>query len=364
MTSVIALLVACTTSAPSAPAPAAPAPATPAATPAPVAAPVVIDAAKLSAFAALPAPDDPAATADQQAPAEALVALGRTLYYDARLSKNQDVSCNSCHILERYGTDEKPVPAGSPGQKGTRNAPSVYNAAGHFAQSWDGRAADVEAQVGAHLLKPVEMAMPDKAAVVKVLRSIPGYAPLFAAAFPKQKEPISFDNVTGAIGAFVRGLLTPAPFDMFLAGDPNALTAAQKQGLNTFIEVGCTDCHAGPWLGGASYRKAGLVKPWPDQKDAGRFEVTKKEEDRMVFKVPGLRNIEKTGPYMHDGSVNTLDGSIQTMGTHQLGLELTTAQVAEIRAFFSALTGPIPNTYIARPALPPDGPKTPKPDPG
>ena len=320
---------------------------------------MVVDKARLSAFAQLPK----VMTADQQAPAEALVALGRALYYDARLSKNQDVSCNSCHLLDRYGVDGAPTSTGHKGQKGGRNAPTSYNAAGHIAQFWDGRAADVEAQAKGPVLNPIEMAMPDEASVIKVLRSIPGYAPMFAAAFPVEKDPITYANMAKAIGAFERGLVTPSKIDAFLGGDDAALTEAEKRGLNTFVEVGCTDCHSGPYLGGAIYQKAGLVKPWPNQADAGRFEVTKNEADRMMFKVPGLRNIEKTGPYFHDGSVASLDEAIRMMGVHQLGRELTPEQIADIRAFLGSATGLLPEAYIAKPALPESGPKTPKPDP-
>lgn len=315
------------------------------------------DRARLSAFAPLPA----VMTADGQPPAAALVELGKTLYFENRLSKNHDVSCNTCHGVDKFGVDGTPTSTGHKQQKGGRNAPTTFNAAGHFVQFWDGRAADVEAQAKGPVLNPIEMAMPDEGYVVKVLGSIPGYAPLFAAAFPGEKDPITYDNMAKAIGAFERTLVTPSPFDTFLAGDDAALTDTQKKGLETYMDVGCTTCHSGAYLGGAMYQKAGLVAPWPNQEDKGRSKVTNNPADDMMFKVPGLRNIEKTGPYFHDGSVADLDQAITMMGRHQLGKELTPEQVGEIRAFLGALTGTPP--AVTPPTLPESGPKTPKPDP-
>jgi cytochrome c peroxidase len=154
---------------------------------------------------------------------DAKVALGRTLYYDARLSKNQDIACNSCHLLGSFGVDGQPNSPGHRGQRGDRNSPTVYNAALHVAQFWDGRAADVEEQAKGPVLNPIEMAMPSEAAVVAVLESIPGYAPLFQAAFPEDAQPITYDNMARAIGAFERRLMTPSAFDAFLAGNDAAL---------------------------------------------------------------------------------------------------------------------------------------------
>ncbi len=327
--------------------------------PAPAPAPVTVDPTRLGVFAPLPA----AMTGDGKPAAPALVDLGRTLYYDTRFSKNQDVSCNSCHLLDSYGVDGMPTSTGHKGQKGGRNAPTSYNAAGHLAQFWDGRAADVEAQAKGPVLNPIEMAMPNEKAVVGVLTSIPGYKTLFEAAFTGDKAPITYDHMAQAIGAFERGLTTPGPFDRFLAGDASALTDAQKAGLNTFLDTGCVACHTGTYVGGSMYQKVGLVQPWPNQADPGRVKVTNNEADTMFFKVPSLRNIEKTGPYFHDGSVADLDTAVTMMGRHQLGKELTAEQVKSIRSFLGALTGTPDAAYIAKPTLPESGPKTPKPDP-
>lgn len=311
-----------------------------------------------AAFQPLPAS---MGTPEQTTPAR--VELGRLLYHDARLSKNQQISCNTCHTLARWGVDGEPTSAGHRGQRGARNSPTVLNAAGHFVQFWDGRAKDVEEQAKGPVLNPVEMAMPDAASVEKVLRSIPGYRPLFAKAFPGQPEPITFDNMAIAIGAFERTLVTPSRFDKFLAGDDGALSAEEKRGLALFVQTGCTTCHAGAYLGGQMFQKAGLVKPWPNQKDPGRFEVTKNEADRMLFKVPSLRNVAKTGPYFHDGSVTRLDEAVKMMASHQLGRELSDADARTIVAFLESLTGDIPPAWREAPKLPPSGPDTPKPDP-
>lgn len=301
-----------------------------------------------------PNPDNPITPAK--------VALGRMLYYDARLSKNHDVSCNSCHLLDRFGVDGQPTSAGHRGQRGERNSPTVYNAALHVAQFWDGRAANVEEQAKGPVLNPVEMAMPSEAATVAVLESIPGYAPLFAAAFPEDEQPISYENMARAIGAFERQLMTPAPFDAFLAGDDDALTDAQLAGLEAFIGAGCVACHQGPTVGGQMYQKLGLLKPYPTE-DPGRAAVTGNEADRQFFKVPSLRNVTQTGPYLHDGSIERLEDVIRIMVVHQLGGEIGAEKEAAIRAFLDALTGSVDASMIAQPELPPNGPDTPAPDP-
>ena len=323
------------------------------------AATAAIDADMLAAFAPLPA----AMVGKSKALVQAQVDLGRMLYYDTRLSKNHDVSCNSCHLLAEFGVDGKVVSLGHRGQKGSRNSPTVYNAAGHFSQFWDGRAADVEEQAKGPVLNPVEMAMPSEKAVVAVLQSIPGYVTAFAKAFPDDKNPLSYDNMARAIGAFERRLTTPAAWDRFLKGDKAALSSAERAGFKEFVGAGCPTCHTGPYLGGHIFQKLGLVKPWPQQQDQGRFEVTKQEADRMVFKVPSLRNVEKTSPYFHDGSEPDLAAAVKKMAKHQLAKDLDETQLAAIVAFLKTLTGEIPQDYIKPPVLPPSGPKTPRPDP-
>jgi cytochrome c peroxidase len=345
-----ALALACSEGAPPAPAPAPPAAAGP-------------DRAALrerasGIFGVLP---DEAVNPDNPVTPEK-IALGRILYYDPRFSKNHDISCNSCHDLAKHGVDAGPTSVGHRGQRGERNAPTVYNAALHVAQFWDGRAKNVEEQAKGPVLNPVEMAMPDEETVLVVIRSIPDYAPLFQAAFPGDEDPISYDNMARAIGAFERRLLTPSRFDAFLEGQDAALTDEELEGLALFMDTGCTTCHMGAPVGGLLYQKLGLVKPYPTT-DPGRAKVTGEPTDQGVFKVPSLRNVAETAPYFHDGSIEKLPDVVRIMARHQLGRELDDAQVASIVAFLRSLNGTLDPELIAEPELPANGPDTPAPDP-
>jgi cytochrome c peroxidase len=317
-----------------------------------------VEKERLAVFAPLPA-SVPTAAGE---PSEAQITLGRMLYYEPRLSKSQTISCNSCHDLANYGIDPEPTSMGHKGQKGDRNSPTVFNAAAHFAQFWDGRAEDVEAQAKGPVLNPVEMAMPAEKTVVKVLGSMPEYVSLFTQAFPGDKTPVTYDNMAKAIGAFERKLMTPSRWDALLKGDEAALTAEETVGLKTFLEAGCQACHNGALLGGTSYQKLGAAKAYPDASDPGRFKVTKAEPDRGVFKVPSLRNIEKTGPYYHDGKVTSLELAVREMAEYQLGKQLSDQQVKQIVAFLKVLTGRIDADYVKPPVLPKSTAATPKPD--
>jgi cytochrome c peroxidase len=293
---------------------------------------------------------------------EAKIQLGRRLFYDKRLSKNHDVSCNDCHVLSAFGIDGKPTSEGHRAQRGDRNSPTVFNAAFHIAQFWDGRAADVEEQAKGPPLNPIEMAMPSAEAVENVLQTIPDYEPLFRAAFPEESGPITYDQMARAIGAFERRLITPSAFDQFQNGDLDAISRAELKGFERFLSTGCVTCHNGPGLGGAMYQKIGLVNPYPTE-DLGRHRVTGNEADRYVFKVPSLRNVVKTAPYFHGGQVETQDKAVRLMAHHQLGLDLPESDVNTVMAFLGSLTGTIDMQYIAMPDLPPSGPSTPAPDP-
>ena len=304
-----------------------------------------IDPAALVAFAPLPAAMEPAGATVPQA----RIDLGRQLYYETRLSRNHDLSCNSCHRLAAYGVDGERFSRGVGGQLGGRNAPTVYNAAGHIAQFWDGRAPTVEAQAKGPILNPIEMAMPDSARVVQELRALPAYRAMFAAAFPIEAEPVTYDNIGRAIGAFERRLVTPSRWDRYLAGDRTALTPAEVQGFRTFVDAGCGSCHFGAYVGGTTYQKLGLVHAWGTESDPGRFGATHLAADRMVFKVPSLRNVAQTAPYFHDGSVTALDDAVRLMGYHQLDRQLTVDQVAAIGAWLRSLTGELPGHYITPP---------------
>jgi len=298
-------------------------------------------------FMALPSSaDNPAnALTDQK------IALGKALYYDVRLSKDETQSCNTCHNIATYGVDNSPTSKGDDGGFGTRNSPTTFNAALHIAQFWDGRNADVEQQAGGPILNPVEMGIPSEEFIIERLKGVDEYKEMFAASFPDDADPINYKNLTYAIGAFERTLLTPSKFDNYLTGDTLALNDAEIQGLKTFMDVGCTTCHSGALLGGNMYMKFGLsTNYWDLTKstaiDSGKYAVTNNEGDMFVFKVPSLRNIEKTGPYFHDGSVADIKDAIQIMGKTELNKELTTEQVDEINTFLSTLTGEIPKEAL------------------
>ncbi|MFB3777726.1 MAG: cytochrome-c peroxidase [Bryobacteraceae bacterium] len=317
-----------------------------------------IDPARLQMFAPLPSEvPPPSGSLTQQQ-----INLGRMLYYETRLSTDQKISCNTCHQLDKYGVDGQPTSDGHKGQRGTRNSPTVYNAAGHVAQFWDGRAPTVEEQAKGPVTNPVEMAMPSEKVVVAVLKSMPEYVQAFKAAFPTDKDPVTFENMARAIGAFERKLITPSRWDKFLTGDQSALTPAEKEGFNAFVNAGCQTCHSGALLGATMYQKLGVIKPYPDEEDLGRFQLTKSDGDKMVFKVPSLRNIEKTGPYFHNGKVGTLEEAVTRMGEYQVGRKLSSGEIQSIVTWLKSLTGEIPADYIKPPALPASTGKTPKPE--
>lgn len=276
------------------------------------------------------------------------VQLGKMLYFDNRLSKDNTQSCNTCHNLNTFGVDNNAFSKGNDGKLGGRNSPTTLNAAFHFAQFWDGRLPDVEAQAGGPILNPVEMAMPNEKAVVQRLSKIKEYTEAFAKAFPGDKSAITYDNLKKAIGAFERKLVTPSKFDTYMKGDDNALTNEEKEGLQTFISAGCIACHSGNLLGGTMYQKFGLFGDyWTLTKSAkvdnGRFDVTKNEADKYMFKVPSLRNIEKTAPYFHDGSVQDLTQAIIIMGKAELNKDITAEDANKMILFLKTLTGTVPN---------------------
>lgn len=317
---------------------------------------VTIDPQKLHAFNALPERIAPAPGKDV-----VRVDLGRMLYYDVRLSKGQNISCNSCHPLDQYGMDSQATSPGHGGKRGARNSPTVFNAGLQFVQFWDGRAPDVEVQAQGPVLNPIEMAMPSEAAVVAVLKSIPGYVVAFRRAFPADRNPISLKNVGEAIGAFERGLITPARWDNFLKGNPDALTDEEKAGFNAFVSNGCGSCHRGSLVGGRDFQRLGLNKEYPDTSDPGRYKVTQRETDRMYFKVPSLRNVAKTNPYFHNGAVSSLHEAVQQMAEYQGKNRIGASETNSIVAWLKTLTGDISAEYIKPPVLPQSTASTPKP---
>jgi len=288
---------------------------------------------------AAPNPDNPVT--------EAKIELGKKLYYDTRLSKDGNISCNSCHDLATFGVDLKPTSEGDDGSFGDRNSPTVLNAALHQTQFWDGRAMDVEEQAGMPILNPVEMAIPNEEFLVDRLAASDDYPPLFTQAFPEEAKPLVYANISRALGAFERTLLTPSRFDAYLEGDQEALNRQEKAGLEKFIQLGCTTCHNGVNVGAYSFQKFGLFGDYwehtgSEKIDEGRFTVTENEADKFVFRVASLRNVAETGPYFHDGSVESLKEAIRIMVKLQLAIELRDDEVENLAAFLRSLSGEVP----------------------
>lgn len=269
----------------------------------------------------------------------ALIELGKKLYMEKGLSQNDSQSCNSCHnVLDKKGgVDNLPTSPGAFGKNGDRNSPTVLNAGFHVAQFWDGRAKDLVEQAKGPILNPVEMAMPDEATVVSKISGLEGYKEMFEKAFGAPDQ-ITYDNIAIAIAAFERTLRTSDRFDDFIKGDAKALSDEEQRGLELFLTVGCNTCHNGPLMGGQMFMKVGVVNPYENTEDLGKYNLTKQESDKYVFKVPSLRNIAITGPYFHDGKVTTLEDAVKKMAWMQLGKKLEDVQVHQLVAFLKSLT--------------------------
>ncbi|HMQ94277.1 MAG TPA: cytochrome-c peroxidase [Amaricoccus sp.] len=290
------------------------------------------------------------------------IELGKALFFDPRLSASGVFSCYSCHNLTTGGDDNMETSVGHGWQKGPRNSPTVFNSVLNAAQFWDGRAADLMEQAQGPIQAGVEMAnTPEN--VVLMLESLPAYVDWFHLSFPDSAEPVSFENMARAIEAFEATLVTPAPFDAFLNGDLEALTADQKAGLSLFMDKGCIACHAGVNVGGAEYYPFGLIeKPGADilpEGDKGRFEVTETVDDEYVFRAAPLRNVAVTAPYFHSGKVWDLGVAVQIMAESQLGEEMTDAEAGQIVAFLESLTGTVP--AVTLPVLPAETAESPRP---
>ncbi|MGD9542381.1 cytochrome-c peroxidase [Methylocystis sp.] len=282
--------------------------------------------------------------------AAARVELGRRLFFENRVSMDGNVSCAHCHPPENQASDGLPKAIGVFGKENPRNAPSVFNAALNFKQHWRGERESLEDQAEKSLLGAASFGNPDQATAMSKLKAIPAYADAFAKAFPGEKDPINSKNWGIAVGAFERTLLTPSKFDAFLAGDVSALSKQQQAGLRKFIDFGCASCHNGPGVGGNSFQKFGVANDyWKETgvatPDKGRADVTKNDADLYVFKVASLRNVAKTVPYFHDGSVDDLTKAVKIMGKTQLGKDLSDKDAADIVAFLGALAGPVPANY-------------------
>ncbi|HEX6810019.1 MAG TPA: cytochrome c peroxidase [Planctomycetota bacterium] len=269
------------------------------------------------------------------------VALGKALFHEKGLSKDGSVSCATCHDLANYGQDGKATSVGAGGAKGDRNTPTVLNAHRQYRQFWDARADTVEDQALMEVLNHETHGLADEAELVAKIKAKAELAAGFQKAFPGDADAVSAKNFKLAMGAFERTLVTKSRFDAYLDGDQKALTNDEKLGLKTFMDIGCTQCHMSRLVGGNMLQKLGVLKPH-GSKDTGRERVTKAEADKFFFKVTSLLNIEKTGPYQHDGKMATLEEAIANMASVQLDKTLKPEEVAAIVAFLKSLTGPLP----------------------
>lgn len=274
------------------------------------------------------------------------VMLGYKLFHDVRLSTDNTVSCASCHSLEKAGTDNLATSTGVRGQKGGINAPTVFNAAFHTKQFWDGRAANLQEQAGGPPLNPVEMGYEHPEDWTKIAAKLDA-DPELAAAFKKvYPEGFTGETITNAIAEYEKTLITPgSPFDKYLKGDENAISDNAKKGYRLFLKLGCQTCHTGPAMGGQSFEYADLKGDFfagrtKTADDNGLMNFTKKESDKHRFRVPTLRNVELTWPYMHDASAHTLEAAITKMYHYQLGYDkLDKQEVSLLVSFLKTLTG-------------------------
>jgi cytochrome c peroxidase len=276
------------------------------------------------------------------------VELGKRLFNDPRLSGDGSVSCAHCHNLAAGGVDRLPRSRGIGGREGGINAPTVFNSGFNFRQFWDGRAESLEDQIDGPLQNPAEMGSTWPQAIA-ALSADPSYRSEFTAIY---RDGIQSRTVKDAVATFERSLITPnSRFDRFLRGNPSALNEEEQAGYRLFKQIGCTSCHQGMNIGGNMYQKLGIMEDFfaarggMSEADMGRFNITKREEDRHFFKVPSLRNVAVTPPYLHDGSAKTLDTAVKVMARYQLGIELNAVEAAKIVAFLHTLTG----EYLGKP---------------
>jgi cytochrome c peroxidase len=294
----------------------------------------------------------------------AKIELGKMLYFDPRFSSTGTVSCFSCHNVMEGGDDHRPTSIGVHGDKGGRNAPTVWNAAFHSVQFWDGRAATLEDQAKGPVVNPVEMGMANLTEAIDRIRAIPGYKPYFDAAFGSG-DSVTMDNAAKAIATYERTLITPdSAYDRYVSGDAKAMSAAAVRGMNSFESAGCTSCHSGAAFNGPAlpigtgffmkfptYPDAALVRQYDLESDQGRFLATGNDADRYMWRVPTLRNLVYTAPYFHNGAVKTLPDAVRVMAKLQLDKNLTADEVTDIVAFLESLTGKFPDQTMPR--LPP-----------
>ncbi|QDT92479.1 cytochrome-c peroxidase [Gimesia algae] len=289
------------------------------------------------------------------------VELGKKLFFDPRLSLTGTVSCNTCHNLMEGGDDGRSTSMGIHGRLGPRNAPTVWNSVFQNSQFWDGRSMSLEDQARGPIVAGPEMGMPAHKNAVDRIAAIPGYQAAFSRVF-KSEEPVTIDNAVKAIAAFERTLITPnSAYDRFVHGNKSAMNEKQLQGMKLFDSIGCTECHSGPafngWEIGSTTpmfeefprnAKNPLVKHFGLNKDLGRFKATKNVADKHHYKVPTLRNITLTAPYLHNGAVPTLAETVRVMSETQLDAQISDTEVSSIVEFLTALEGEFPELTLPR----------------
>jgi cytochrome c peroxidase len=285
------------------------------------------------------------------------VELGRTLFFDPRVTIDGNMSCSSCHQPAFYGTDALPKGIGVKQRPHPRNVPTVLNAGELNIIHWRGDRDSLEDQAAKAVTSPITSGQPDEKAVIDRLSRIIGYAPLFQGAFPNEPKPMTLQNFAKAISAYERTLLTPSPFDAYLAGNQEALSVAARAGLAKFINTGCVACHNGVGVGGGTFQKFGVVEDYwkatgSEPVDKGRAEVTNNPADLYVFRVASLRNVAMTPPYFHDGSVATVPEAVKVMARVQLGVTLSDLDNRDIVTFLDSLTGEPPANFATVPTLP------------
>jgi cytochrome c peroxidase len=273
------------------------------------------------------------------------VRLGKKLFFDPILSKDHTISCATCHDLQNGGDDGLQFSFGIHGQRGGINAPTVYNAVFNFRQFWDGHAKDLKEQASGPIENPIEMGH-DMKSLVAQLKQQKIYKEMFDRAYP---DGVTQTNITDAIAEYEKTLITPnAPFDYYLKGDTHAISKEAKEGYRLFKYKGCIICHNGVNVGGNLYNKFGIYKD-ANSSSLGRYSVTKRESDKFVFKVPSLRNVALTAPYMHDGRIKTLYEAVEFMSQYQLGRFMEEKEIRAIEAFLRTLTGKLPKSARSMP---------------
>ncbi len=271
--------------------------------------------------------------------------LGKRLFYDTALSQNNDLACSSCHILEQGGDDNKRFSIGQHNPAGRINTPTVLNSVYNFRQFWNGRAATLKDMIDDSVISPAQMNN-TWAQVIARLQQDAGYQAQFEEAFGESE--IRVEWVQQAIADYLSTLVTPnSRFDLYLKGHQSILTPEELEGYQVFRKYGCISCHQGINLGGNLFAKMGVMNDYFKDKDdnnpldLGRFTYTGEEEDRHVFKVPGLRNVELTAPYFHDGRAETLEQAVEQMAYYQLNIQLTPTETSQLVSFLKTLAGEV-----------------------